>query len=97
MKPTQIPFRSEIQSKEKNFYRILGLPLLPSAFGFMTAIQGTAALLGPPLAGALVDEADSLSASLQATGSLLLLASMVFIIASFQNHRREKRSGYEDI
>lgn len=78
-------------------YRILGLPLLPSAFGFMTAIQGTAALLGPPLAGALVEEADSLAASLQATGSLLLLASIIFVIASLQNRRREKRAGYEEI
>ena len=78
-------------------FRILGLPLLPSAFGLMTAIQGSAALLGPPLAGALVEQADSLSASLQATGSLLILASIIFTVASVQNRRREKRSGYEEI
>ena len=37
------------------FIRILGPDLLSSAFGLLTAIRGTAGLVGPPLAGFAVD------------------------------------------
>ena len=37
------------------FIRILGPDLLSSAFGLLTAIRGTACLVGPPLAGFAVD------------------------------------------
>ena len=37
------------------FIRILGPDLLSSAFGLLTAIRGTAGLIGPPLAGFAVD------------------------------------------
>ena len=78
----------------KYLFRILGLPLLPSAFGLMTAVQGTAALVGPPLAGVLVEWRQSLAVSLHSTAVLLVVASGVFVIATLYNKRREKRRHY---
>ena len=83
----------ELHCNELSF-RILGLPLLPSAFGLMTAFQGTSALLGPPLAGFLVEWRQSPAVSLYSTGGLLLGATIVFIIASIHNRRKEKRRQY---
>jgi hypothetical protein len=41
------------------FIRIRGPDLLSSAFGLLTAIRGTACLVGPPMAGFAVDYADN--------------------------------------
>ena len=73
---------------------ILGVSLLPSAFGLMTAVQGVSALLGPPLAGALVDWRHSLSSSLHLTAALLLISAAVFILALLDYARRMKRRQY---
>ena len=41
------------------FIRILGPDLLSSSFGLLTAIRGTACLVGPPMAGFAVDYFDN--------------------------------------
>ena len=77
--------------------RVLGLPLLPPAFGLMTAIQGTAALAGPPLAGAATDWLDDRGVALHCTGGLLIVATGVFVVAAWHNRRRERGRSYQGI
>ena len=50
-------------------------------------LQGGAALLGPPLAGALVEATHHTAASLQATAALLLAATTIFVLASLHNRQ----------
>ena len=50
-------------------------------------VQGGAALLGPPLAGALVEATHHTAASLQATAALLLAATSIFVLASLHNRQ----------
>ena len=77
--------------------RVLGLPLLPPAFGLMTAIQGTAALAGPPLAGAATDWLDDRGVALHCTGGLLIVATGGFVVAFWHNQRRERGQTYQEI
>ena len=61
----------------------------------MTALQGGAALLGPPLAGALVEATQHTEASLQATAALLLAATTIFVLASL--HNRQVHDGIHEM
>ena len=56
----------------------LGLPLLPPAFGLLTALQGVAALAGPPLAGRLAELTGDRGSTFTLCGALLLTASLMF-------------------
>ena len=67
--------------------RVLGLHLLSPAFGLMTAVQGAAALAGPPLAGAATDWVGGPAAAFYCAGGLLLLATGGFLGAA-QYHSR---------
>jgi len=77
--------------------RVLGLPLLPPAFGLMTAVQGAAALAGPPLAGAATDWLGDRAVALHCTGGLLVAAAAVFLVAAWQHGRGEHRRQYRGI
>ena len=77
--------------------RVLGLPLLPPAFGLMTAVQGAAALAGPPLAGAATDWLDDRAVALHCTGGLLVAATGLFVVAAQHNRGRERGLQYQKI
>ena len=77
--------------------KVLGLNLLPPAFGLMTAVQGVAALTGPPLAGAIIDVLGNQGVAFHMTGGLLLSASLAFVGVAFQNRRRERRLQYHQL
>jgi len=77
--------------------RVVGLPLLSPAFGLMTAVQGAAALAGPPLAGAVTDWLDDRTVPLYCTSGLMLAATVLFVVGYCHNRNRERRSYYQEI
>ena len=52
--------------------RLLGVGLLGQAFGILTAVRGTAALIGPPLGGMVVDMLDDKRMALVVAGGRLV-------------------------
>jgi len=70
--------------------RILGLSLLSPAFGLMTAMQGVAALSGPPLAGAVVDFAADRGLALYLAGGIMCLAAVLYFVSYLDLRKREK-------
>ena len=68
-----------------------GLSLLSPAFGLMTAMQGAAALTGPPLAGAAVDLAGDRGLALYLAGGIMCVAAVLYMIAFLSMRRREKK------
>jgi len=71
--------------------RVLGLSLLSPAFGLMTAMQGAAALTGPPLAGAAVDMARDRGLALYLAGGIMCVAAMLYMLAYLSMRKREKK------
>jgi MFS family permease len=76
---------------------ILGLAALSPAFGMITAFRGLACLLGPPLAGVLLDSFDVRGLALTLTGALLLASSLTQVLAAVTNYCHKKRNGYTRI
>ena len=90
------------------FIRILGPDLLSSAFGLLTAIRGTAGLVGPPLAGFAVDYFcekyfkiynllvysffPSRLAAIILSGACMTVSSVFFITATFYSAWRDTRA-----
>eukprot|EP00092_Neocalanus_flemingeri_P020029 GFUD01021689.1.p1 GENE.GFUD01021689.1~~GFUD01021689.1.p1 ORF type:complete len:493 (-),score=108.40 GFUD01021689.1:65-1543(-) len=72
--------------------RVLGLSLLSPAFGLMTAMQGAAALTGPPLAGAAVDWAGDRGVALHLAGGVMCVAAVGYGLAYFVLRREERKS-----
>jgi MCP family monocarboxylic acid transporter-like MFS transporter 12 len=56
---------------------MLGLDLLTSAFGTLTFVRGCAALLGPPLAGFIVDGTGDLDIAFYISAGLLVVSAVV--------------------
>jgi len=71
--------------------RILGLYLLSPAFGLMTAVQGAAALIGPPLAGVAVDLAGDRGVALQLSAGIMSSAALLYGFAFFSLRRLERK------
>jgi len=69
--------------------RVLGLSLLSPAFGLMTAMQGAAALTGPPLAGLAVDLAGDRGVALYLAGGVMGAAALLYVVAYLSLRRRE--------
>ena len=78
---------------------LLGVPLLGPAFGLLTAVRGSAALSGPPLAGMVVDMLGDRKMALVVAGGGMTLSSMFYIITALANRRRVAlaRRGYQEI
>jgi len=74
------------------FIRILGPDLLNSAFGVLTAIRGTACLVGPPMAGFAVDYFDDKLASIILAGGCMSASALLFIIATLYSAWRDMRA-----
>jgi len=79
--------------------RTLNLNLLTSAFGLITFNGGIAALVGPPVAGLIVEEsADDKSMAFYMTGSILMGSAAAYALALTVNRFRNRRqSSYEEI
>lgn len=74
------------------FIRILGPDLLSSAFGLLTAIRGTAGLVGPPMAGFAVDYFDDKLAAIVLAGVCMTASSLLFILATLYSAWRDTRA-----
>lgn len=78
---------------------LLGVGALGPAFGLLTAVRGTAALGGPPLAGMVVDMLDDRRMALVVAGGGMTLSSMFYISSALSDRRRVAlgRRGYQEI
>jgi len=77
---------------------LLGVHLLGPAFGLLTAIRGSAALAGPPIAGMVVDLVGDRQMALMVAGGVMTLSSLFYLISAIANRRRlVTRRGYEEI
>ena len=56
----------------------------------MTAMQGVAALSGPPLAGAVVDFAADRGLALYLAGGIMCLAAVLYFVSYLDLRKREK-------
>jgi len=74
------------------FIHILGPDLLSSAFGLLTAIRGTACLVGPPLAGFAVDFFNNRLAAIVLSGVFMAASSLLFIMATLYSAWRDTRA-----
>jgi len=78
--------------------KLLGVGLLGQAFGLLTAVRGTAALVGPPLGGMVVDMLDDKRMALVVAGGGMTLSCMFYMLAVVANRRIIARGrGYEEI
>ncbi|XP_023341712.1 monocarboxylate transporter 12 isoform X2 [Eurytemora carolleeae] len=68
---------------------LLGLELLTSAFGTLTFVRGCAALLGPPLAGFIVDGTGDLDIAFYISSGLLVVSAVVSL-ASYLTIKRSQ-------
>ena len=57
----------------------------------MTAMQGAAALTGPPLAGAAVDLAGDRGVALHLAGGVMCVAAWLYVVAYLSMRRGEKK------
>lgn len=70
---------------------LLGLDKLTNAFGLLLLFQGIASLIGPPLAGLLIDIAQThIYAFLMASVMLTLSGVVLFAIPPLQRRRQRK-------
>ena len=78
---------------------LLGVGALGPAFGLLTALRGSAALGGPPLAGMVVDMLDDRRMALVVAGGGMTLSSIFYILSALSNRRRVAlgRRGYQEI
>ncbi|XP_023341259.1 monocarboxylate transporter 12 [Eurytemora carolleeae] len=77
--------------------RLLGLKALSQTFGLITASRGIAALVGPPLAGLLVDLLDEPGIAIDLVGFLEILALFFYIIAVGRNRVVQRRRNYQQL
>ena len=59
---------------------MLGLDLLTSSYGIVSFGWGVATFIGPPLAGALVEQANDEKMSLILTGGLLVAGGGIMLV-----------------
>jgi len=77
--------------------RLLGLKALSESFGLVTAFRGIAALIGPPVAGLLVEWLSDPGAAMDLTGALELLAAGLYIIAITMHSVVKRRAQYTQL
>jgi hypothetical protein len=68
-----------------------GVDLLTSGFGTLTFVRGFAALIGPPIAGALVDATKNKANAFYLSAALLLASSLICVVAWVAQKAIEKR------
>jgi len=74
---------------------ILGVDLLTSAFGTLTFVRGVAALIGPPIAGFIVDATGSREVAFYIS-TVLLAISAVICFTSWLAKKRMTSSGSQE-
>ena len=77
--------------------KLLGLNCLSQAFGIVSALRGVAAMVGPPMAGLLVDEFLEPGLALYLCGSLLVGSACLCCITSVLNSVKERRDLYVEL
>ena len=56
---------------------LVGIDKLTTSFGLITMFRGTAAVLGPPIAGAVFEATQSFTASFLMAGSFFLASGLI--------------------
>jgi MFS family permease len=56
---------------------LVGIDKLTTSFGLITMFRGTAAVIGPPIAGAVFESTESFTASFVMAGSFFLAAGLL--------------------
>jgi hypothetical protein len=85
---------SMVGSTSPLLLRLLGLAALSQTFGLVTAMRGVAALMGPPLAGLVVDQLGETGLALDMSGVLFLVSTMVCLAAIFRYQVTSRRAQY---
>lgn len=70
---------------------LLGLDKLTSAFGLLALFEGTGALLGPFIAGAIYTATDGYKIPFFVAGGFLVFASLLGVCAQILHRRRNKK------
>jgi len=73
---------------------LFGIDSLTSSFGLVTMCRGGAAILGPPLAGAIFEATDSFVYSFLAAGSFFLAAAICSFTALCLHNRDLKKAAF---
>jgi len=76
---------------------LLGVDLLAKAFGIMTLSRGIAVLIGPPLAGMVVDLFQMPGSALIVSGGFMTVASLMYVVTVMVHQRIRKRMEYREI
>jgi len=76
---------------------LLGLGNLNTAFGMLTFARGLAALIGPPIAGALLDSTGQYSVSFFASAGELALAGLIALSVYSLHRRTQAANQYETL
>ena len=71
---------------------LVGIEQLTSSFGLVTMFRGAAAILGPPLAGAIFEATQSFKYSFILASSFFLAAGIFSFAADFVRRRENKRA-----
>lgn len=79
------------------FVKVLGLPLLTSAFGFLTGLRGITALAGPPLAAQAVEYFNDRRVALYCSSLLMGISGALFTVSTIWNRGRQLRRQYSQI
>ena len=69
---------------------ICGIENLTSAFGLLTVFRGAASIIGPPLAGMVYESTQSYSVSFYLSGSCLMMAAVLSVLADILRRREKK-------
>lgn len=69
-----------------------GLDLLTSGFGTLTFVRGFAALIGPPIAGWLVDYSGNKDNAFYLSAALLFISAIICVAAWLAQKAKERRS-----
>lgn len=73
---------------------LLGLNALSQTFGLLTALRGVSAMVGPPLAGLLVDYLNEPGAALDLCGLLQLVSVTAYLFAILKHRLVLRRRNY---
>jgi len=73
---------------------LLGLNALSQTFGLLTALRGVSAMVGPPLAGLLVDYLNDPGSALDLCGLLQLVSVSAYLVAILHHRLVTRRRNY---
>ncbi|ELU10706.1 hypothetical protein CAPTEDRAFT_191074 [Capitella teleta] len=74
----------------------VGLHRLTNAYGVLSMVKGVASLLGPPIAGAILDKSSSVSLAFSLAASVFTAASLVFLLVPIASKFQAKKSPLHD-